>query len=117
MESPLNLLNRLKLATKRTDIIPTIPPKSGEIIPALDEKLSLGGLKTKAATVMMSALRQLEEALPNIERPEKLADIAADMSKVLNASNNHGNVNNVQVVVYQPRTREEQDYEAIVVNE
>ena len=123
LESPLNLMNRLKSLTSHKsneNIIPSSPPSSEQIIEDLEEKLAFGSIKSKAASIMISAMDELKLRLPEVEKPEKLAAIAAEMSKVVTAqndkSNKEGNRNN-QFIIYSPSFINEEHFETIYARE
>jgi len=121
MESPLNLLNRLKRATsphKQTGLIhPSIPPTSNEVIPDLEEKIAFGSVKSKAMNIMSAAMNELQNRLPEIATPEKLARIAAEMGKVVNGmqekADNDKRVGHI--IIYSPRKATEEEFDVIDV--
>ena len=116
IESPLNLLNRLRNASKAHS--PSLPiPSSGDLIPDLDEKLG-GDVRKQAQKIMHSALKELEMRLPDVQKPEKLAAIAESMNKVLIAREDKDKGSNApQVIVYAPQVIQESHFETIVVQE
>jgi hypothetical protein len=117
MESPLNLMNRLRRTTKAT--IPSLP-SADELIPDLDDKLKKedGSLKDKAAGIMSACLDELKIRIPDIQKPEKLAQIATEMNKVLLARKEDPNEHKAaQIVVYAPQVVNESHFETIHVNE
>jgi hypothetical protein len=115
LESPMNLLNRLKNATKAHS--PSLPPPSAkDLIPDLDEKLD-GDVKRQAEKIMRSALKELEVRIPDVQKPEKLAQIAAEMHKVLIANKDKGPENGPQFIIYAPQVIQESHFEQIVVQE
>jgi hypothetical protein len=122
MESPLNLLNRLKNASShhKDSIIPSLPPTADELIDNLEDKIGASGsLKSKAASIMKSCMTELEKRLPEVQKPERLASIAAEMSKVVHASTNDDKNSNkgAQIVIYAPIFRSEEQFDVITVNE
>jgi len=122
MESPLNLLNRLKNASfhKNESSIPSLPPTADQLIDNLEDKIgSNGSLKSKAASIMKSCMTELEKRLPEVQKPERLASIAAEMSKVVHASTNDDKNSNkgAQIVIYAPIFRSEEQFDVITVNE
>lgn len=122
MESPLNLLNRLKSLTKSKDIniIPSLPPTSADVIDDLEEKLAFGSIKSKASGIMIAAMDELKLRMPEVQKPEQLAKIAAEMSKVVNAEvkdNNRDGLNKPQFVLYAPQFNNENHYETIYARE
>lgn len=123
IESPLNLLNRLKRAIsphhshQHSHQHPAIPPTSAEIIPDLNEKIAYGSVKSKAMSIMTKAMEELDNRIPEVQRPEKLAAIAAEMGKVVNGmqdkADNDRRVG--QIIIYAPRIIAEQDFEYVDV--
>ena len=126
-ESPLNLLNRLKnnLSKKTVDsngrpqnIIPFLPPTTDQIIEDVEDKLKHGGLKSKAAAIMSDAMDELHKRLPEVQRPEKLASIAAEMNKVIGDKvKDPEDTKHAQIIIYAPQHRSETHFEVITVNE
>jgi hypothetical protein len=122
MESPLNLLNRLKRVVHPSNksSIPSLPPTADQLIDNLEDKLDKSGsLKSKAASIMKSCMTELEKRLPEVQKPERLASIAAEMSKVVHASTNddRGSNKGAQIVIYAPIFKSEEQFEVITVNE
>lgn len=116
IESPMNLLNRLKSASQSRPSSPLLP-SSKDLIENLDEKLQLGTVRSKAAAIMSTALDELKERIPDIEKPEKLAQIAAEMNKVLISRQDERDKPQHQIIVYAPQVIHESNFESIVVNE
>ncbi len=118
MESPINLMNRLKSATTQTRH-PSLPPTAEELIENLEDKLGeSGSLKSKAASIMKSAMTELERRLVEVHKPERLASIVAEMSKVVHAAADKGeSVKGAQVIIYAPVLRTEEQFDVITVNE
>jgi len=123
MNSPLNLLNRLRSVTsshKGSNLIPSLPPTSKEIIDNLEDKLAYGSIKSKAAGIMIAAMDELKARLPEAQKPEQLARIAESMSKVVNAesaNNNRDKLNAPQFHLYAPQFHNEEHYETIYARE
>lgn len=124
IESPLNLLNRLKdtttsISKKRgANIIPALPPSSEDLIGDLDEKLDLFTAKSKASRLMTSAIEQLQNKLDEV-KPEKLSRIAADMTRVISSSavrNNTNEVKAAQIIVYAPQIISEEKFDVVDVS-
>jgi len=123
-ESPLNLLNRLKseLRSPRrnassTNIV-SHEVTSSDIIPNLDEKLSQGSLKSKAALIMNSALDELQVKLSDIQRPKELANIVESMNRVITAANEKIEADNrPQILIYAPSQVAEEHFETIYVKD
>ena len=116
IESPLNLLNRLRHASKANS--PCLPaPTAADLIPNLDERIG-PDVKKQAAKIMSSALKELEMRLPDVQKPEKLAMIAVEMNKVLVAQRDkEDNKSGPQIVVYAPQVIQESHFETITLNE
>ena len=112
-ESPLNLLNRLKSCSQSPANHPAIPPTSEAIIDDLQGKLNTGSSKSKALNLMNAAIDELRVRLPEVSRPEKLASIAADMSKIVTAQviKNENNNRIGQIIVYAPKIVTEDRFE------
>ncbi len=125
IESPLNLLNRLKSGLGRTSVPlsnttpPQLPPKSSDIIPDLEDKILNSTAKSKAMGIMTSAMNQLEHRIPEVQKPETLARIATEMSKII--SNQEAKANNIgslsQIIVYAPQIQPLENFEVIDANE
>jgi len=123
-ESPLNLLNRLKSELRTphrnassANIVSQVLT-STDIIPNLDEKLSQGSLKSKAASIMNSALDELQIKLVDIQRPKELANIVESMSRVITAQNEKIEADNrPQILIYAPSQVSEEHFETIYVKE
>ena len=118
IESPMNLLNRLKTATNphKFTPIPELPPTADEIIDELNDKITSGSIKSKAMNLMSSALDELKNRLPEITKPEKLAAVAADMNKVINGveSKVAGPViNGAQIIIYAPQVVLEETFDVV----
>jgi len=118
IESPMNLLNRLKTATNphKFTPIPELPPTADEIIDELNDKITSGSIKSKAMNLMSSALDELKAKLPEVHKPEKLAQIAADMNKVINGveSKVAGPViNGAQIIIYAPQVVLEETFDVV----
>ena len=120
IESPMNLLNRLRSATNLASLSPCLPPSSKDIIENLEEKIGFGSIKSKATNIMSAALDELRSRIPEVQKPEKLASIAAEMSKVVNGVNNNKIEDNrkiAQVIIYAPQILSESAFDVIEVNE
>ncbi len=124
IESPLNLLNRLKSqlgVTRHHPLsqIPSLPPSSSDIIEDLEEKIANTTMRSKAVGILNSAMDELAKRIPEVQKPEKLAQIAAEMSKVVSHqdSRNQGDKNLSQIIVYAPQVQHIDNYEIIDVAE
>lgn len=82
IESPLNLLNRLRKTTSLATH-PSLPPSSSDIIPDLEKKLDYGSSKQKAIAIMNESMDLLKVRLAEVSKPRELAAIAAEMGKVI----------------------------------
>ena len=128
LESPLNLLNRLRRElndgnplnrkSSNTQII-SIPPTVDKLVEDLEEKLKYGTLKSKAAAIMSSALDELKAKLPEV-KTEKLSAIAESMNKIIVAQTTDkkdDNDNKPQIIMYAPQFIHEEAFEVIHVRE
>lgn len=118
LESPANLLNRLRRISEPVQSV-SIPPSADNVIEDLEEKLKYGSVKSKATAIMNAAMDELRIRIPEVSKPEKLASIAAEMSKVVNATQirNENDVKIGQIVVYAPQVITEDRFEVIRLNE
>jgi hypothetical protein len=118
IDSPLNLLNRLRSATRSQS--PCLPPSSDEIIGDLQEKIAFGSVKAKATKIMSEALDELTLRLPEVTKPKELASIAETMNKVVSAhnagNNGNGDIKIGQVIIYAPQVQSEDKYDVIDVS-
>lgn len=121
MESPLNLLNRLRSASShKSNAIPSLPPQASEVIDDLEDKLKHGSIRSKAAGIMIAAMDELSSRIPEVQKAEQLARIAESMSKVVNAKNENDNkdkLNQPQFHVFAPQFNYENHYETIHARE
>jgi len=118
MESPMNLLNKLKSAINpHTISIPALPPSSDDVIDDIEQKITIGSIKGKALGLMSSALDELKAKLPEVSRPEKLAAIAADMGKVINNTEQRKDapVAQAQIIIYAPQMMDENVFNVVEV--
>lgn len=126
IESPLNLLNRLKRVSNShqnnynqnsipINQIPSLPPTSDQLINDLEEKLKYGSIKSKAANIMIAAMDELSLRLPEVQKPERLASIAADMGKVVASQTAKAEETNRigQIIIYAPQLISEDRYDVI----
>jgi hypothetical protein len=118
IESPLNLLNRLRSAHvnshTKTPVV-SLPPTSSEIIDDLQEKIQVGSIKSKAMGIMVSAMDELKTRLPEVQKPERLAAIAAEMGKVINSTQIkiEDNRKQAQIIIYAPQVVNEDRFDVI----
>jgi hypothetical protein len=123
IESPLNLMNRLRLASHSsksdTQRHPSLPPSSNEIIEDLEDKIKYGSIRSKAKNIMISAMDELATRLPEVQKPERLAAIAAEMGKVISSTQIKVDESsrNAQIIIYAPQIQTEEHFETIIVNE
>ena len=125
IESPLNLLNRLKSTLNRTihpsssSQHPALPPSAEDIIDDLDDKLKNTSTRSKAAGILNAAMDELKIRIPDVQKPEKLAQIAAEMSKVISNHDNKPNTGNTvgQIIVYAPQVVSLDNFDIIDVAE
>lgn len=119
MESPLNLLNRLRAATNK-HVIPSLPPKAEDVIDDLEDKLKYGSLKSKAASIMSDAMDELKNRIPEVTKPDQLARIAENMNRIVSAENKNNDrdkMNAPQFIMYAPQFLNENYYETIYAKE
>jgi hypothetical protein len=125
IESPLNLLNRLKTSlnrathTNKTVTIPALPPKAADIIDNLEDKLRDTSTRSKAIGILNSAMDELNKRIPEVEKPEVLARIAGEMSKVVHHQDMRtgGDKSQSQIIIYAPQVQTIDSYEIIDVTE
>lgn len=139
IESPLNLLNRLRTATKsRSVIMPNqndnngsngnnnadpmsvfLPPKIGDLVEDIEDKIAMTNSKSDALKVMQSAIKDLKDRISEVDKPKDLARIATDMSKVVGTiSDIRGEkADKKQLVIWQPLIVQENHYETIHVTD
>lgn len=121
MESPMNLLNRLKSITSphssKSPTHPGLPPKSDDIIPDINEKIAFGSVKSKAMGIMADAMNELKHRIPEVHKPESLARIAAEMGKVVGSMEEKDNADKRvgQIIIYAPTIMQEREFEFIDV--
>ena len=123
MSSPLNLLNRLRIATTKTsdrNNIPSLPPSADQIIKDLEDKLTYGSIKSKAANIMVAAMDELQKRIPEITKADQLARITESMSKVVHAEvkdPREDKEDKPQYIIYAPQVNHETHYETIYARE
>lgn len=120
LESPLNLLNRLRNVTSpkgNTSGIPSLPPTSKDLDldKEIDTKIAVGKLRETAAGVMATALNELRVQMPNVQKPEKLAQIATEMNKILNNTSDKDKPASSQIIVYAPQVIQENHFQELVL--
>lgn len=122
IESPLNLLNRLKTSlnkiTTNTPISPCLPPKSSDIIDNLEDKINNASAKSKALSIMVEAMDELKLRLGEVQKPERLASIASEMSKIISHQDaKDGDKSLSQIIIYAPQVQNIDSYDVIDVVE
>lgn len=119
VESPMNLMNRLRSTLDRASHSPVLPPKAEDVITDLEDKINQSSTKKTAAKIMNAAMVELEKRMPEVQKPEKLAQIAVEMSKVI--SNQEAKANNTpqgsQIIVYAPQVQNIDSYNIVEVAE
>jgi len=108
IESPLNLLNRLRSTVQRhtNPAIPSLPPTADKLIEDLDDKLKEKSVRSKANSILLKTMTELETRIPDVQKPETLSRIAYDMGRVIatqDVSKGNGSTNVGQIVVYAPQ--------------
>jgi len=124
IESPLNLLNRLKSNLGKgigshSIQIPSLPPKSEDIIEDLEDKIANKTTRSKANGILNAAMDELHKRIPEVQKPEKLAQIAAEMAKVVSHQDSRGQGDKPlsQIIVYAPQVQVLDNYEIIDIAE
>lgn len=125
LESPLNLLNRLRSiseAKPRHPALPLAPPSISELIQDVDDKIITSKISASATDVLSDSLSMLKERLPEIQKAKDLAVVAFNMNKILIGISDAQRVKeetkpSVNFIFYKPRLRAEDDYEIINVSE
>lgn len=116
VESPMNLINRLRSTTKKENLIVSIP-KADDLVPSLNEKLTVGSSKTRALSVMNRVLGRLDDqtTIDNI-KPERLPAIVAQMATAIKGLEPEKDKedNRVQFIVYSPTLMQESDYGPVI---
>lgn len=127
LESPLNLLNRLRNATnphRRSQahgeaVIPSLPPTASELVPNLEEKIQHGAIKSKAMNLIVQAMDELKIRMPEAQKPRELADIAVNLARVIGSVHPVSNMGaaSAQIVIYAPQIMTEETYNVVELNE
>jgi hypothetical protein len=135
IESPMNLLNRLKTSLSSSNKsshpsipsnsnnsselrIPSIPPTADQIVDDLEDKLKTKNLKSKAVNIINECLDELAGKVSEL-KPERLATVAAEMNKIVvsEADNNKDKSNQPQVIYYCPTFIKEDHFETVYARE
>lgn len=121
VESPLNLLNRLRSNLNKTitNNIPSMPPKAEDVIADLEDKISTSTTKSKALGIMSAAMDELKNRMGEVQKPEKLAQIAREMAQVVShhESRDNGNDSGSRIIVYAPQVISLENYNIVDVVE
>lgn len=116
LESPLNLLNRLRnLPGSRKTESPCLP-SSSDLIRDVDDKIKQGTIKSKAAGILADALDEIKLNIPNM-RPEKLTTVAREMNQILVSRGDQDRDKSTQIIVYAPQVVNENIFETVHVKE
>jgi hypothetical protein len=115
LESPLNLLNRLRNVTSPANI-PSLPPSSKDLglDKTIDEKLAVGKLRETAAGVMSSALAELKVRIGDVSKPRELAMIAKEMNAIVQSRENENRIP-PQIIVYAPQVIQENHFQELTL--
>lgn len=118
LESPLNLLNRLREAsTSKRTLIPSIPDVK-DIVPDIEKKLEFVTVRKKATDIMQKCMNRLDNAVEEIDNPKQLATIAADMGKVIASTKDDSEREKFtppQVIIYCPTQMSEDEFAVVDV--
>ena len=121
MESPANLLNRLRSITNpHKNIIPALPPTVEELVDDLDDKIANTTTRAKATQLLNSAMTELSKKIGEVQKPEKLAAIANDMSRIIERSQpvkGEGEERMPQIIIYAPQIVTEEHFDVIDVGD
>ena len=134
IESPLNLLNRLKKITSGGKehihspslpsfpaVIkhPALPPSADQLIENLDDKIAEASARSKAMNIMNLAMDNLQARIPEIQKPKELSDIANSMSKIISnqSQNSASRGATSQIIVYAPQVQKLENFDIIDVTE
>ena len=117
LESPVNLLNRLRALSSPAPIV-TLPPTSSELIPDIDDKIN--DTKRKSKAILNKALDELSSRMPEVQKPEKLAQIAYEMSRAIaqqEAKEIPQTPLAAQIVIYAPQVQSIENFDIVDVQE
>lgn len=117
LQSPNNLLNKLREATTPRPQIPCLPPttKDLDLDKDIDEKLAVGKLRETAASIMALSMEALKDKIQDIQKPEKLAQIASEMNKVVQSRKDDEKKIPGQIIVYAPAVINENHFQEILL--
>ena len=134
LDSPLNLMNRLKriqggdspclpvptTAEVVEDYTEAVqPPSVDELIDNFENRITQGRIVETSLAVLDETITQLRFRLPEVEKPERLSRIATDVSKVIDSfrttkKESHGNA---PILVWKPVMVNENYYESVVARD
>jgi hypothetical protein len=118
IDSPMNLLNRLRNVTQPRTGIPSMPPPTTKDIGLdVESKIAQGKIRDSAAEIMGLALHELKQRIPEIQKPEKLAQIASEMNKVLTSRQDENKNPAAQIIVYAPQVIQETHFQALTLTD
>lgn len=136
LDSPLNLLNRLrKLTSVENKIVtipdgvgradsndsrnqhPSLPPDIDELVDNVQDKLATAKCYSGAKEVLAKSINRLNERLEEVDSPVQLSRIATDMGKIVNGfdENKKEKVSNIIPIIYRPVMLTEQSFQVINV--
>lgn len=99
--------------------IPSLPPRSEELISDLEDKLRKNNIKTLATDVLENSLESLRYRLDEVDKVRDLSRIASDMGKILTQIDPPKEAVNTakQVIIYKPVMVQESHYNSLQVVE
>jgi len=116
LSSPLNLMNRLRQAATATHI-PSLPsPTTKDIGLDVEGKIATTKLRENAAEIMALSLAELKQRIPDIQKPEKLAQISNEMNKILQ-SRPDDDKKAAQIIVYAPQVIQENHFQELTLRD
>ena len=83
----------------------------------VEGEVAVTQLRGKAARIMGRALTALEGRVQDIEKPERLARIAAEMHKVVANTDDPNKARASQIIVYAPQVINESHFQEITLKE
>jgi len=133
VNSPFNLLNRLKTEVNRAVSIVSVPdglvnrnepaqipsiPSIDELVENAEDKINKATAISGAKSVMAKSIKELERRLVEVEKPIDLAKVAVEMNKIVNGSEekNKG-LNTGPIIIWKPEVHNEAHYETVMVSE
>jgi hypothetical protein len=95
------------------------PPTVDDLMGAADNKIKLEMVHNSALSVMSAAVSRIGILVPTLDKPEKLADIASKMSKIVgdikDKNKTRGEDKQVHLHFYTPNQKAITDYEVVEV--